>query len=265
MKIVRCGYNHIYPEDFKVYRPYGSGDFVFLLMRSPGYVFLNGEKHIAPPNSVVLFNRNTTHLFGAYGQNFIHDWVHFEADEIDLMWISDLGLKLDTILALSGASELSNVIYQIFIEFNSPRKNATEASLLLLRLLFLKLSDIYGIAGEIRYSPWYSILTNLRADILSKPQKDWRIDEIAQKLSISSSYLHRLYKLYFNKTVKEDVKNTKLEYAKNLLSSTDYTVSAISQQCGYQNDVHFMRVFKENIGMTPTEYRIKQLTAKSTD
>jgi len=258
MKISRCGYNHIYPEDFKVYRPHGTDDFVFLLMRSFGYVFLNGEKQIAPPNSVVLFNKNTTHLFGAYGENFIHDWVQFEADENELEWISELGLKFDTILELSSGSELSSIIYQMFLEFHSSRKNADEEAHLLLRLLFLKLSDIYNATRETHYSPWYVELTNLRADILSKPQVDWKINDIAQNLSISPSYLHRLYKLYFNKTVKEDAKNAKLEHAKNLLSSTNFTVSAISEQCGYQNDVHFMRLFKENVGMTPTAYRNAQ-------
>ena len=258
MKIARCGYNHNFSENFKVYRPYGSGDFVFLLMRSPGFVFLEGEKQIAPPNSVVLFNRNTTHLFGAYRQNFIHDWVHFEADENELKWISELGLKFDTILGLSSGSELSSIIYQMFLEFHSSRKNADEEAHLLLRLLFLKLSDIYNATRETHYSPWYVELTNLRADILSKPQVDWKINDIAQNLSISPSYLHRLYKLYFNKTVKEDAKNAKLEHAKNLLFSTNFTVSAISEQCGYQNDVHFMRLFKENVGMTPTEYRNTQ-------
>ena len=258
MKIARCGYNHIYPEDFNVYRPYGSGDYIFLLMRSPGFAVFNGQKLIAPANSVVLFNKGTLQWYGAYGQNYIHDWVHFDADANEIKWISDLGLKFDTILALPGASELSNIVYQIFMEFNSPRENAYESAHLLLRLLFLKLADIYGFTEEIQYSPWYSALTNLRADILSKPQVDWKINDIAQNLSISPSYLHRLYKLYFNKTIKEDVKNAKLEYAKNLLSSTDYTVSSISEQCGYQNDVHFMRLFKENVGMTPTEYRNAQ-------
>ena len=258
MKIARCGYNHIYPEDFNVYRPYGSGDYIFLLMRSPGFAVFNGQKLIAPANSVVLFNKGTLQWYGAYGQNYIHDWVHFEADENELKWISELGLKFDTILELSSGSELSSIIYQMFLEFHSSRKNADEEAHLLLRLLFLKLSDVYNATRETHYSPWYVELTNLRADILSKPQVDWKINDIAQNLSISPSDLHRLYKLYFNKTVKEDAKNAKLEHAKNLLSATNFTVSAISELCGYQNDVHFMRLFKENVGMTPTEYRNAQ-------
>ena len=46
-----------------------------------------------------------------------------------------------------------------------------------------------------------------------------------------------------------------MSHAKLLLSSTKIPVSAISEQCGYNNDVHFMRQFKNYTGLTPTEYR----------
>ena len=54
----------------------------------------------------------------------------------------------------------------------------------------------------------------------------------------------------------EDVLQRRIEYAKYLLSSTDFTIYSISTMCGYANDVHFMRLFKKATGTTPSEYRI---------
>ena len=99
-------------------------------------------------------------------------------------------------------------------------------------------------------------LTRLRADIYSEPERDWRIDSIARMLLVSQSYLQHLYKSYFGKSIKEDVTASRMAYAKYLLFSGDYTVAVISELCGYRNDVHFMRIFKERVGMTPSEYRL---------
>ncbi|MBE6631493.1 MAG: helix-turn-helix transcriptional regulator, partial [Ruminococcaceae bacterium] len=54
-----------------------------------------------------------------------------------------------------------------------------------------------------------------------------------------------------------EVKYYRIEYAKYLLISTNMTVSAISLSCGYKNDVHFMRIFKDLNGISPSEFRKK--------
>ena len=46
-----------------------------------------------------------------------------------------------------------------------------------------------------------------------------------------------------------------MEYAKHLLSATKMTVCEISSACGYNSDVHFMRLFKKTVGISPLEYR----------
>lgn len=43
--------------------------------------------------------------------------------------------------------------------------------------------------------------------------------------------------------------------AKRLLVETDMRVIEISQQVGYENEKHFMKIFKNISGVSPTEYR----------
>ena len=54
------------------------------------------------------------------------------------------------------------------------------------------------------------------------------------------------------------VRNEKVEEAKRLLRYTDKTVSAIGLYLGFSSQGHFVRVFKETVGMTPGEYREKK-------
>ena len=40
-----------------------------------------------------------------------------------------------------------------------------------------------------------------------------------------------------------------------LLSTTDLSVQAISDACGFHSDVYFYQVFRKEMGMTPRQYR----------
>ena len=51
----------------------------------------------------------------------------------------------------------------------------------------------------------------------------------------------------------------KIEYAKQLLLSTDYTVDRISGFLFFSGSRHFYKVFRETVGMAPTEWRKKNL------
>ncbi|HCL04174.1 MAG TPA: AraC family transcriptional regulator, partial [Lachnoclostridium phytofermentans] len=44
-------------------------------------------------------------------------------------------------------------------------------------------------------------------------------------------------------------------YAKDLLSKTNMPIKEVANECGYKNEVHFMRQFKSIVGVTPSEYR----------
>ena len=44
-----------------------------------------------------------------------------------------------------------------------------------------------------------------------------------------------------------------------MIAGTEKTVSQIAYELGYQYSQHFNRVFKKNVGYTPSEYRHLQV------
>ena len=46
-----------------------------------------------------------------------------------------------------------------------------------------------------------------------------------------------------------------MKEAKRLLADTDLKIIEISQKVGYDNEKHFMKMFKATCGVSPTEYR----------
>lgn len=97
-------------------------------------------------------------------------------------------------------------------------------------------------------------LMKLRSDIYIDPKRDWTTELCAEMLNISRSYLHRIYKKLFGTSIADDVKTSRLNYAKYLLLTTDDILQVIAEECGLDY-FNFMRLFKKETGITPTEYR----------
>lgn len=100
----------------------------------------------------------------------------------------------------------------------------------------------------------YNDLSDLRHEIYQHPEMDWSVTLCCQRLNISASYFQRIYRNAFGVSCAQDIQKSKLDYAKKLLLNTTDTLQLIAQKCGYDYS-HFMRTFKKEIGMTPTEYR----------
>ncbi len=98
-------------------------------------------------------------------------------------------------------------------------------------------------------------LYKLRRDMTAHPEQDWSITEISRTLGISKSHLQRLYKAQFAAGIKDDLIGFRMNHAMQLLAHTNLRVQEIAEQCGYNNENHFMRQFKEKNGMTALQYR----------
>lgn len=254
MKVNICGYNYRHDESFYVERPTGGRDYMLLIIRSPGRIVLNGHTHYIDRSAVILYRKGTPQYFGAHNAEYINDWVSFELDEEDMALCKSIGIQFDTVLEYADTNQLSRFVKQLSIEQWADNPNAEASEAFLLRLLLLKLADFISKPKE--YSAKLSTkLQTLRKRIYEHPELDWSTDSICQSLSISPSYLYYAYKRILGTTVKADVIASRLEYSKHLLAYSNYSVSEISHMVGYENDVHYMYMFKKATGMTPTQYR----------
>ncbi len=83
-------------------------------------------------------------------------------------------------------------------------------------------------------------------------------DQIAEHCFLSRQHLSRRFTQEAGIPLAAFVRNEKVEEAKRLLRYTDKTVSAIGLYLSFSSQGHFVRVFKETVGMTPKEYREKK-------
>jgi AraC-like DNA-binding protein len=81
------------------------------------------------------------------------------------------------------------------------------------------------------------------------------VEFYAEKLFMSARNLNLICHNILQKSVSEIIETRKLIEAKNLLITTDKTVSEIGYELGYNEKAYFTTVFKKKSGLTPTEFR----------
>ncbi len=81
------------------------------------------------------------------------------------------------------------------------------------------------------------------------------VEFYAEKLFMSSRNLNLICHNIMEQSVSEIIETRKLTEAKNLLISTDKTVSEIAYELGYSEGSYFSKVFKKKSGQSPGEFR----------
>ena len=86
-------------------------------------------------------------------------------------------------------------------------------------------------------------------------QEPLSVEQVANALSVNSSYLSKLFKKEMGKSVSEYIRDSKIEIAENMLRHLDESSLSIANYLGFSSQSHFIQVFKKSTGLTPEEYR----------
>jgi len=81
------------------------------------------------------------------------------------------------------------------------------------------------------------------------------VEHLAEELLLSRSKLYRKIKALTGDTATEFIRKVKLEKAKNLIETTDLTVSEICYQVGFSSPSYFTKCFKNHFNILPKEMK----------
>jgi len=85
--------------------------------------------------------------------------------------------------------------------------------------------------------------------------EDITMEKLAVKLYISRAYLRNLFMEQLHISPQGYLIQIRIEKAKQLLCTTEYTVSQIAAAVGYHDPLQFSRMFKKRVGGSPLHYR----------
>ena len=92
--------------------------------------------------------------------------------------------------------------------------------------------------------------------------KDLNMAMVSNHISMNYSCFSQTFKEYTGMNFVNYIKEVRINKAKELLQDTNKKVAEIGYEVGYENEKHFMKVFKSVTGISPTEYRKNSDLAK---
>lgn len=101
----------------------------------------------------------------------------------------------------------------------------------------------------------HSIVSQTEQYIKQNLDKITGCKEVAAQMYLTPDYLSRLFKEEKGITLQKYIQQEKMEKAKNLLVSTNLSISIVAQLTGYSHFSHFSMTFKKNTGLSPADYR----------
>lgn len=87
--------------------------------------------------------------------------------------------------------------------------------------------------------------------------EDLSLEILAEKLHVTPYYISRIFNKVLHVSFPDYVNHMRLDYAAELLRSSDLSVSEISYQSGFPCERTFYRVFRQTYHTTPLKYRKK--------
>jgi len=245
LKDVKCG-DLVYGRNTYDYQ---EGTLVFL---APGQVAgVNSKGEIYQPKGHgLVFHADFIH--GTSLGRHIQDYSFFGYQSKEALHLSDSerGIVLDC---------FSKIDYELdhAIDKHSKRLIATNIELLLgycVRFYdrqFITREHVHGGILE-RFE---QLLNNFFATDKSQSIGLPSVAYCADELNLSPNYFGDLVKKETGKTAQEYIQSKLIDIAKEKIFDTSKTVSQVAYEMGFKYPQHFTRLFKQQVGQSPNEYR----------
>lgn len=172
-------------------------------------------------------------------------------------------LEFDRLYYLSQNEFITELTKELEIEFYGKRQSHERMIELKFEELLLKLERT--ISGE--SEPQYDLATiekfrYLRGEMFANLHEKWPVDRMASEVGFSKSRFNNIYKSIYSITPTADLIEVKMNSAKNMLLYGTKKIEEIAVCLGYDNTTHFIRQFKKEIGIPPSEYRKRNYEEK---
>ncbi len=100
----------------------------------------------------------------------------------------------------------------------------------------------------------HEIIEKAKEYIYKNYNKDIKLEDVAEKVSVSPYYFSKLFKKEMGKNFIDFLTELRIEEAKKKLDE-GMSIKAVSRCIGYSDPNYFSRVFKKITGMSPNSYK----------
>ena len=244
-----CEYNRRNRDEDRIFRPEGSGDYLFLLLKTPMKVYENGKILVTGENACILYTPgHEQHYQGV--RRFLNSYVHFDCEE---NLGERFGVPQNTVFYPRDFEQIDEYIRQIQKEYMNAQPFAPEQEYFLLCQMMICAARGLSKGGEVirENQDLYERFLDLRLRMLSQCEYPWTTRELCDSLNMEKSQFYAYYKKFFQTTPHGDLLLVRMDKARTLLTNEAIPVTEVAQRCGFSSLPHFCRYFKKVWGCAP--------------
>lgn len=239
---------------------------IFLTLTDDITHIINNKTENLKKGSLVFIRPNDVHLYKnnekpyrfinfAFSKELAQSLFDFLREDLALDEMLNCPMPPSILLSNSECKKTVNLFQTINYVASSDHLEKRLQSKSILTTLFTKyFSRLSSDANAKDIPPWL-----FHTYEQAKSAKNFR-EGISALVEISGKtyeHLSRSMKKYYGITVSEYITSLRLNYAANLLVNTNYSLTDIYLECGFNNQTYFSSCFKRIYGVTPTAYRKK--------
>lgn len=227
--------------------------------------FLPGESLILPPDEMMCIDfpeakmdRPTRCLAMAISEEKIMETVHFlneSRSKVDDEW-----KFIDYNFHFTNDIAIQQIIHRLMFlcTENHPSKDVFADFMLrelIIRILQTKTKKIYSTkAMQLSSSHRLAfIIQYIRKNL----GKNLTIKELSNKIYMSESNFHRVFKNELNSSPIDFINNERIKLATSLLKDPKKKIKDVYMECGFNSLSYFIRVFKRKEQLSPKEYQLR--------
>ncbi len=211
---------------------------------------LNGEKKIVNAGEIAFIFPNQAHEYtnetdcytwcAVFSNDYLYSFFRLYSDKTPLCSVIRANSQMtDALLSLQKTDKddivrITGLLHLLFSEFV---KNTS-------------FSEKRGSENELYNSAINYISANFRYD--------FSLSDMAKALGYHEKYLSSELHLLTKMNFRAFLSTYRIDHAKRLLRTTGLNISEIALDSGYSSINTFNRVFKQTVGITPSEYRKKR-------
>jgi transcriptional regulator GlxA family with amidase domain len=154
----------------------------------------------------------------------------------------------------SMASSAAKLLEEVRIALERDLGAARDGAARLAALLNTKPADpgpqLYARGG---FAPWQ--VRRIKAYMSEHLESSILIETLASVVSLSASHFSRAFKESFGKTPHAYLTRLRVERAQEMMITTREPLSQIALDCGLADQSHLSRVFRRDVGYTPSAWR----------
>lgn len=255
LNVIGCGYHKFITRDYSISRESGRSDYqlIYMINGSGWFTFKNENIEITAGNIII------------YKPGEPQFYCYYFKDKPELYWIHFSGLNAkDTLEKLflwensayfvGKNKECIELFKKIIFELNMKRLSYEFFATAYLLELFSNFSRL-AVASENNSLPTGDDINKVIMEMHSTYNKNCKINEYAKKCNLSVSRFSHKFKSYIGKTPTQYITQIRINEAKYLLSYSSLNISEISYIVGYENPLYFSRIFKNETGLSPREFK----------